>query len=454
MTLKLKLNLILSALLLVLLLLWLAAGVRATRDSVREEITASNRVALQLLKPIMLTAGSYGIEGLQATLGALGRVRANEIVLVDDAGRALYRSPPAVYKAGREAPAWYAALVTPPLGAQELAVPGGRVILTPDPSRAVLDGWDETIAQLPWLLAGFAVFNAVAWLLIGAALRPIPQIVDALGRIEGGDLSARLPPLPGRELSAIGIAFNRMAQSVADGLDARLRAQAAERRVGESQQLAQAVEGRIEEERRLIARELHDQLGQTVTAIRSLAVGIARRPQTEAPAREAAELIEREAARLYDAMRSVIPRLAPLDLEQLGMADALATLVAESRERFPRVRFSFAHEALPELGDSAALAFYRAAQEAITNAIRHGAPASIALHAARCTHAGGDGIELTVEDDGRGLAADWQQPGRFGLRGLRERFAALGGEVRVEPRAGGGVRLRAALPLAVTEPVA
>lgn len=450
MTLKLKLNLTLSGLLLVLLLLWTAAGVRATRDSVREEITASNRVALQMLRPMMRTAGAYGIEGLQATLGALGRVRANEIELRADDGRVLYRSPPPVYKAGRSAPAWYAALVTPPLAAQELEVPGGRVILSPDPSRSVLDGWDELVAQLPWLALGFVAINAVAWLLIGAALRPLPQVVAALGRIEGGDLAVRLPPLPGRELSAIGVAFNRMAQSVADGLRAQQRAQAAERRAGESQDLAHAVARHVEEERRLIARELHDQLGQTVTAIRSLAMGIAQRPQVEAPAREAAELIEREAARLYDAMRGVIPRLAPLDLEQLGLADALATLVAESRERFPRVRFALVQQGLPELGASATLAFYRAAQEAITNAVRHGEPASIAISARQA----GGRIELAVDDDGRGLPSDWQQPGRFGLRGLRERFEALGGALRIEPRAGGGVRLLATLPHLATETVA
>lgn len=443
MTLKLKLNLILSGVLLLVLAAWIVREVEFIRHSVQEEINASHRVATQLLAPLMQAAGVHGMPALQALLPALGRVRANELRLLDEAGVELYRSPESPYKAGRDAPAWFGALVTPPLSVRELKLPDGQLLIRPDASRAVLDGWDELVALMPKLAAGFVAFNLVAWVLVGRALRGFPLIVQALDRMQAGDLEVRLPALPGREALAIGTAFNRMVQSVADGMRERERAQRAEQRASESHELALMIERHLEEERRQIARELHDELGQSVTAIRSLAVSITRQPAAAAAVVSAAQIIDTEAARLYDAMHGVIPRLAPLSIEHTSLADALTDLIAQHRSRYPQVQFAFEHSGLPQsLGASATLAFYRAAQEAITNALRHGAPTAIHVAAARTD----ERIELTVRDNGRGLAGNWQQPGRFGLRGLRERFEALGGSVSVGASPGGGVAVHATLP--------
>ena len=75
----------------------------------------------------------------------LGRVRANNITLTDEDGHVLYRSPPATYKQGREAPAWFSALVLPQPSRQVLLLPVGRLLVEAEPSRAVLDGWDDLV---------------------------------------------------------------------------------------------------------------------------------------------------------------------------------------------------------------------------------------------------------------------------------------------------------------------
>src|SRR6202034_1620353 len=136
---------------------------------------------------------------------------------------------------------------------------------------------------------------------VARLFKPIPIIADGLERLERGDLTFRLPPLAGSEASHIGSAFNRMAPSLEDKVRAERQAREAEARLEERREMASLADQRVEEERRLIAHELHDEFGQSVTAIRSLALAIATQT-TQAPMSEAARLISEEAGRLYDAM--------------------------------------------------------------------------------------------------------------------------------------------------------
>ncbi len=152
-----------------------------------------------------------------------------------------------------------------------------------------------------------------------------------------------MPPLAGNEAHAIGAAFNRMAQAVQDKVLAERKAHDAEARLEERREMASLADQRVEEERRLIAHELHDEFGQSVTAIRSLAQAIATQGGVRDPATgEVARLISDEAARLYDAMHGLIPRLAPLSLDTLGLAATLESLVRDWQRRHPSVALSLA----------------------------------------------------------------------------------------------------------------
>ena len=129
-----------------------------------------------------------------------------------------------------------------------------------------------------------------------------------------------------------------MAQAVEDKVQAERQARDAEARLEERREMASLADQRVEEERRLIAHELHDEFGQSVTAIRSLALAIATQGGARDPATgEAARLISDEAARLYDAMHSLIPRLAPLSLDTLGLSATLENLVRDWQRRHPGI---------------------------------------------------------------------------------------------------------------------
>jgi two-component system sensor histidine kinase UhpB len=205
------------------------------------------------------------------------------------------------------------------------------------------------------------------------------------------------------------------------------------------------IQAHIEEERRIIARELHDELGQSITAIKSLGLSIVQRSESLAKdVGPAAQLIVDTAARMYDAVHQMIPRLRPFALDDFGLTDALQDLVAEARPRHPAVELALEIGQLPPLlGDTLATSAYRIVQESLGNALHHAAASRITI----AVGADAGDLLLRVEDNGRGLPADWQRPGHFGLRGMRERAAALGGRFELLTGAAGGVSVSARLPL-------
>lgn len=447
MRLRTRLNLVVAALSAAFVIVLIAAEIQSTRESVREEIEAANRVASQLLGRLASVYSTIGGQDLVLQfLRQIGRVRANEVYLLSPTGDVLYRSPPATYKAGREAPAWFARLFTPQSARATFELRGGvRLVVEAQPSRAVLDAWDEIVRLSSIGAIMLVIVNGAAFWSVAHVFRPIPVIADGLERLQRGDLAFRLPPLPGSEANAIAIAFNRMAQAVQDKVQAERQARDAEARLEERREMASLANQRVEEERRLIAHELHDEFGQSVTAIRSLALAIASQGGARDPATgEAARLISDEAARLYDAMHSLIPRLAPLSLDGLGLAAAIENLVQDWRRRHPTVAIELDHQLPFDLAPAVTLGVYRVIQEGLTNALRHARPARIAI----TVRADGARIRVSVRDDGVGLPADWSRPGHFGLRGLADRVAQLGGSFDVDNQVAGGVALTADIPLA------
>jgi two-component system sensor histidine kinase UhpB len=446
MRLRTRLNLVVAGLSAAFVIVLIAAEVESTRASVREEIEAANRVASQLLGRLAEVYSQVGGPDLVLQfLQQLGRVRANEVSLETASGEILYRSPPAVYKAGREAPRWFAQLLAPAPATYRFALRGGVLLsVQAQASRAVLDAWDDVTRLSAIAAAMFIILNGVAFWSVKRALEPFPVIAAGLERIEQGDLAFRLPQLAGTEARAIGAAFNRMAQAVQDKVLAERKAHEAEARLEERREMASLAEQRVEEERRLIAHELHDEFSQSVTAIRSLALAIATQGGMRDPATgEVARLISDEAARLYDAMHGLIPRLTPLSLDTLSLAATLETLLRDWQRRHPTIALSLRQELPFELGPSVALAIYRIVQEGLINALRHAQASRIDIDL-QCDP---ERIRVRVADDGVGLPADWQRPGHFGLRGMAERVRQLGGSFSVGDAEGRGVRLAADIPL-------
>lgn len=446
MTLRLKINLIVGALTLLFVAALLGLEWRGMRASVREEVAAANRVAAQFIQRTVM--GDFpGLPMLRLFFDRVGRVRSNDIYLYDGDGKEYYRSPPSAYKQGRDAPAWFTSLVAPEPSVQSVDFPGGRLELRSNPSRAVIDAWDDFVLLGSASLVLLAVVNGLVFWLVGRSVRPFPRIVAALGQIEAGRLDATLPPLPGREAGAIAAAFNRMVAMLQAHLEAEKRAIRAEQALSDKRALGRWLDEHIEQERRAIARELHDELGQSVTAIRSMALSVAHRVQPhDAASAQAARTIAEESSRLYEAMHGLIPRLTPLVLDHFGLGDALADLAQRTQRTHPAVQVQVQVEA--EAGSAVpspdtALALYRAAQEGLTNALRHGGAQQVSIRLRREAHT----LRLDVTDDGSGLPPEGiERPGHYGLRWIAERAEGLGGHFAIGPAFPRGTRLTVVLP--------
>lgn len=222
--------------------------------------------------------------------------------------------------------------------------------------------------------------------------------------------------------------------------------ESAEARVGEllahNRALAQQMIRVQEQERRTLARELHDELGQTCTALRVEAALVARLPGVPGPAVAAAARIGAGAEALQHGVRQMLHRLRPADLDALGLPGALEALAASWQATSGVDCRVTVGEGLAALGDAADVAVFRVAQEALTNVMRHARAHRVDV----VLEAGADGaVTLSVRDDGIGMDPQAPRAG-LGLLGAQERAAALGGSLTLDSAPGRGLALVLRLP--------
>lgn len=447
-SLPLKINLLFGVLTLAMLGVLVASEISSTRSGVREEIEASNRIATQLLARVAAIYSRGGPGALTAFLRQTGRIRANEIRLYDHDGALLYESPPPSYKAGRYAPEWYSELVTPKVMATVIRVGAGTLVVAPNPSRAVLDGWDDlrSFALTQIVLLAFA-YLLIFWLLT-RWLAPFEQIRRGLLDIGSGDQAVRLPGLPGKESGELGRAFNRMAQAIQDDLQSRQETSEARARLAAQREFTRDLHRRIEEERNEIARELHDELGQSLTAIRSISAALLKHPEVQGRATESPiRLLFDTAGATFESMHRLIPRLRPIRLEEIGFVEAVRDLVGSVRQAHPELRIDLQVDAgMPAAGEAQETCAYRILQEALTNVVRHARAREVRIRLQREERGMRGGLRLTIADDGCGSVEAVEKPGRYGVRGMRERAESLGGSVAIRAAGAGGIEIDAFVP--------
>lgn len=225
----------------------------------------------------------------------------------------------------------------------------------------------------------------------------------------------------------------------------RKLAQEAEQRLEENRQLTHLIQRHIEDERRSLSRELHDELGQYVTAIKTFAVGIANKSRTQMPEVEAnAQTIVAAANHIYDGMHNIIRQLRPGSLDNLGLSETLRDAVASWQLQQPNMRFSLqlAGE-LDNLGETVNISLYRIVQESVTNAVRHAQASAIDIALANT----GDEVKLTIKDNGVGISiCNVDQSKHFGLLGMRERTQALLGSFSIDSMPEQGTSISVTIP--------
>ncbi|MEO7432978.1 MAG: histidine kinase [Dokdonella sp.] len=297
-----------------------------------------------------------------------------------------------------------------------------RATLQLNPLSEQQESLDNIIGMLVVLLGyALAMLVAVYWA-VNRALAPMRPILDAIDHYERNDFSHRLPSLQLREMDTIGGALNHLASALGAAQDAR-------------RMLSLKLLTSQEEERARIARELHDEFGQTLTAMRADALWLTRQTAGEPDTQAVAQELTAHCERLHVGIRNLLRRLRPRELrdgnERISLRRLLGDLVQSWRNRPGQdVDFSFRF-AIDEsrVSDELALTLYRLTQEALTNAMRHAQATHISVELVDGTDAR---IEWRFTDDGVGIDSSESavQHGN-GLAGMRERVWAHAGELDI-----------------------
>jgi hypothetical protein len=221
----------------------------------------------------------------------------------------------------------------------------------------------------------------------------------------------------------------------------------AQRLLGEKRYLAQKCMEVQEDERHHLARELHDELGQCITAIRAdtkiiqeLSKGCDARLEASASA------IEGISSRLYEVVHSMMQRLRPSMLDDVGLVETLKEEVEAWQARQPDIAYRLQIKGdLPTLRESINISIYRIVQECLTNIAKHAMATQVNITLGIIDGSTGKLVQLEIQDNGVGM--DPQSPGGgFGLIGMRERVEALNGEFELSATPGGGMKITATLP--------
>ncbi|KOU71549.1 histidine kinase [Streptomyces sp. MMG1533] len=286
-------------------------------------------------------------------------------------------------------------------------------------STPVLPG--EAVA----VVAGLAALLAANALVLRIGLAPLQRLGRAMATADLLRPGARAPVAGPAETAALITTYNTM-------LD-RLEA---ERATGAARALSAQ-----ERERHRIARELHDEVGQTLTAVLLQLKRVADQVPDEL--REDVSQAQEATRAGLDEIRRIARRLRPGVLDELGLPSALRSLAAEFTTHGLTVRHHVPGD-LPRLTEESELVVYRVAQEGLTNTVRHAAADRAEVRLRPVT----DGVELLVRDNGKGRGG---APEGSGISGMRERALLIGAALSLEPAPGRGTDIRLRIPAAIGE---
>jgi two-component system sensor histidine kinase UhpB len=317
----------------------------------------------------------------------------------------------------------------------------GSLLITSHPNDEMAEIWDGIVTQLQIGSVIAIVLFLITTRVVSRALAPIEMLSQAMTKIEAGGYDTRVKPDGPPELAAICNKLNHLVAALGDAVDDKRR-------------LAERVVSLQDVERKEIARELHDEFGPYLFALRAHASALTRiadasEPNVAAARKHGGAILEQVNA-LQQSNRRVLEKLRPIGLTELGLREALGALLRLWGESHPGVVIEAAiSQSLGETGETADLTIYRTIQEALTNVFRHAGASCVNVTVeptellSGLTRASRGGALVRVRDNGSGLRPNHKLG--LGLTGMRERILALGGSLTVAS-GDGGVTVEAVVP--------
>jgi two-component system, NarL family, sensor histidine kinase UhpB len=444
-TLKLRLNLIITALLLAIMFAGTLMSINNARQNTEAEIKSAEKLVLYLFDTAILNNDKLSqkqIEKHTFNLQHLQHMRHIKIELTNEYGDVVDSNHLSKNETADEAPQWFKALLnrfTPPWSPsiRTLEYQGkvlGKIIITPDPNYEYAEKWKQLIELLTLISVFFVLVNlSVIWA-VAQALKPTERILSALNALEEGKLDTRLPQFNAPELAPIGDKFNHMIAKL-------------ELSIRQNHKLTHELISLQEQERKSLARDLHDEFGQCLTAINTDASIILKASEKKYPElKESAQAISQLSRHLTDMVTGLLQQLRPGLLEELGLQAALDDLVSTWKSRHKEVKCEVSitpiHEVLEE---AKGITLYRLTQECLTNITKHSNATAVDIQVFYKRKNQQEGLQLIIKDNGQGF--NLNNTTGFGLPGMRERVEGLNGELFINTTLGEGTEINAWIPI-------
>jgi len=293
----------------------------------------------------------------------------------------------------------------------------------------ITEAWHESIAFFSSVFMLVLLTFLAVQLVFNKALNAISTIVASLQCIETGEYQKKLPDLATQEYDSIARAINHMTDVL-------------ERTQQQNRSLTQHSLKIQEEERQHLSQELHDELGQSLTAIKVMSATAAHK---DSDTKEITTAIIGICDHLMTVVRSMMQQLHPLILTELGLAATLEDLVNHWNERHPLMNLTLDYdEAVDKLGKETTIQLYRVIQECLTNIVRHAQASEVTISLKVLVNL--NKLHLQVNDNGQGCDLEHITTG-FGLLGIKERIKSLAGDFDLQSQLGQGMTISAYVPI-------
>lgn len=411
-----------------LMLMAIAINLYSLKGDIRNEIAASENLARVLLEASRMASETPAQE-VEAQLSALLQKRPLRHLTLAVSGM----PPPGQEESAflRQLALWLGFDPAPQSG-QDIRLGGQILRIAANPTSEIEERLTDTLRLCITLALFSAATLAVAWWSAHRALAPVRELERGLQRLARGEDAAALPAFALKEFRRVAAAIDELAAALAASHAAQ-------------HHLARQLISAREKERASLARELHDNMGQSLTAI-SATAGFLERHASELDAErvgECARDLRRDVRASREQLRTMLRSLRPHGLDIAGLPDALEELLDHWRQRSPDVGFRLEiRSPLPDTPEAACLALYRIAQEALTNTVRH----SKATTCLVALTGSAEYIELRVEDNGTGPPQSGITRGT-GLLGMEERLAMVAGRLWIGNTIPRGFALCVTIPL-------
>jgi two-component system sensor histidine kinase UhpB len=428
MSLQFKLNLIITGLLLMLLSASAFFIVKNASEDVRAEVASTANLALHLLDAeiVHYTSDYEWVNGKDDEsifrLQSLNNIRHLKIDFYDMNGRIRESNRNKQETHTNVPPEWFSNIMNLSVPAMEkqsrnIVLNGrfvGELVVTPDPSYEIAEVWNDTLDLLILAALFFVFINLLVYLAVKHTFKPVDRILDALTQIEQGQLNKRLPHFNQVELHAIGQKFNAMAEALQSSTQ-------------NNDRLTQQIIRLQEDDRKNLARDIHDEIGQYLTAIHVDASAILNGKKLSV-VKQSAQAISLVTRQMMDMVHEILQRLRPRALDELGLSLALGELVHQWKQKHRKVNviYNIANNIGP-IDEVVSITVYRVMQECLTNISKHANAGQVIINVKQDKKH----ISLAIEDDGVGCDLS-QSPQSFDLAGMKERVQGLMGVMQVE----------------------